>query len=53
MHFIGRAMVAKGWLPPDALPPADSLRIELHGLARAALAPTPPPADSTEDRTPS
>ena len=27
MHFIGRAMIAKGWLPADALPPADSLRV--------------------------
>src|SRR5207244_13128675 len=23
MHFIGRAMVAKGWLDPAQLPPAD------------------------------
>jgi transglycosylase-like protein len=35
MHFIGRAMIAKGWLPPEALPPADSLRVELAGPARA------------------
>jgi membrane peptidoglycan carboxypeptidase len=34
MHFIGRAMIAKGWLPPEALPPADSLRVELAGPAR-------------------
>jgi hypothetical protein len=33
MHFIGRAMVAKGWLSPEALPPADSLRVELAGPA--------------------
>ena len=45
MHFIGRAMVAKGLLAPEALPPADSLAVELRGLARAALFPeaaTPP-----------
>jgi len=35
MHFIGRAMIAKGWLPPEALPPSDSLRVELAGPARA------------------
>ncbi len=40
MHFIGRAMIAKGWLAPDALPPADSLAIEVRGLARQALFPT-------------
>jgi hypothetical protein len=34
MHFIGRAMIAKGWLPPEGLPPADSLRVELAGPAR-------------------
>ena len=34
MHFIGRAMIAKGWLRPEALPPADSLRVELAGSAR-------------------
>jgi len=39
MHFIGRAMVAKGWLPPEALPPADSLRVELAGPAREILFP--------------
>jgi hypothetical protein len=39
MHFIGRAMVAKGWLPPDSLPPADSLRIELGGTARSVVFP--------------
>jgi hypothetical protein len=48
MHFIGRAMIAKGWLPSDALPPSDSLQIELRGLARASLFPadSPSPADS-------
>jgi len=39
MHFIGRAMIAKGWLPPEALPPADSLRVELAGPAREILFP--------------
>jgi hypothetical protein len=39
MHFIGRAMIAKGWLPPEALPPADSLRAELAGPARAIFFP--------------
>jgi Transglycosylase len=39
MHFIGRAMVAKGWLSAEALPPTDSLRIELSGPARAILFP--------------
>ena len=48
MHFIGRAMIAKGWLLPDALPPTDSLQIELRGMARAALFPADSiaPADS-------
>jgi membrane peptidoglycan carboxypeptidase len=39
MHFIGRAMIAKGWLAPDALPPVESLRIEIRGPARDALIP--------------
>jgi len=39
MHFIGRAMIAKGWLPPEALPPADSLRVELAGPAREIFFP--------------
>ena len=34
MRFIGRAMIAKGWLQPEALPPADSLHVELAGRAR-------------------
>ena len=37
MHFIGRAMIAKGWLAPEALPPAESLRVELAGPARATF----------------
>jgi hypothetical protein len=44
MHFIGRAMVARGWLEPDALPPADLLHVELRGRARDAMF---PPADTT------
>jgi membrane peptidoglycan carboxypeptidase len=39
MHFIGRAMIAKGWLQPEALPPVDSLRVELAGPARAIFFP--------------
>ncbi|HVP14365.1 MAG TPA: biosynthetic peptidoglycan transglycosylase, partial [Terriglobales bacterium] len=39
MHFIGRAMVAKGWLDPALLPPRDSLRVELRGPARDVLFP--------------
>jgi len=39
MHFIGRAMIAKGWLAPEALPPAASLRVELAGPARAIFLP--------------
>jgi membrane peptidoglycan carboxypeptidase len=39
MHFIGRAMVTRGWLAPGALPPSDSLHVELLGPARAALSP--------------
>lgn len=39
MHFIGRAMIAKGWLSPEALPPADSLRVELAGPARESFFP--------------
>jgi membrane peptidoglycan carboxypeptidase len=47
MHFIGRAMVAKGWLDPSRLPPADSLRVELGGPAREVLfPPAATPADS-------
>jgi hypothetical protein len=47
MHFIGRAMVAKGWLAPEALPPSDSLRVELAGQARAVVFPDSLAADST------
>ncbi len=53
MHFIGRAMIAKGWLDPAMLPPRDSLRVELRGPARQVLFPPdttrtgPPAADSS------
>ncbi len=46
MHFIGRAMIAKGWLAPDALPPADSLRVAITGQAADDLQ-APPAADRT------
>ena len=46
MHFIGRAMIAKGWLLPEALPPADSLRVELAGPARAFFFPDTARADN-------
>jgi transglycosylase-like protein len=46
MHFIGRAMVAHGWLDPGQLPPADSLHVELGGPARGLLLPRTP-ADTT------
>jgi hypothetical protein len=39
MHFIGRAMVAKGWLAPEMLPPRDSLSVTLRGRARFELFP--------------
>ena len=47
MHFIGRAMIAKGFLQPEALPPADSLRVELAGRARDVFLPVATPADSS------
>lgn len=43
MHFIGRAMMAKGWLASGALPPADSLRVELAGPALEIFFPRLPP----------
>ena len=33
MHFIGRAMIAKGWLRADELPPPEQLVIALRGPA--------------------
>jgi membrane peptidoglycan carboxypeptidase len=47
MHFIGRAMIAKGWLRPEQLPGADSLTVVLTGPARALLAPGATTADTT------
>ena len=38
MHFIGRAMVAKGWLDPGRLPPADLLDVAITGQAQGELA---------------
>lgn len=45
MHFIGRAMIAKGWLPAEALPPADSLHVELAGAAREIVFPDQEPSE--------
>ncbi len=39
MHFIGRAMVARGWLAAEDLPPADELHVDLRGPARDAVFP--------------
>ena len=47
MRFIGRAMVGKGWLDPLALPPADSLEVEITGPARAELEPGGAPATAS------
>ena len=44
MHFIGRAMIAKGWLDPAQLPGRDALRVELRGPAREVLFPRDPTA---------
>ena len=52
MHFIGRAMIAKGWLPPEALPPAASLHVELAGRAREIFFPDTIPADSSAQPPP-
>ena len=59
MHFIGRAMVAKGWLRAEDLPESDALRVELRGPARDVLFPPVGPADpaargdgSARDRRP-
>jgi hypothetical protein len=46
MHFIGRAMAAKGWLDPAALPAAEALEVEITGPARAELFPEVARADS-------
>ena len=39
MHFIGRAMVAKGWLRPEELPSAGQLEVNLAGPARDVIFP--------------
>jgi hypothetical protein len=39
MHFIGRAMINKGWLDPKDLPDSDELDVELRGPARDAVFP--------------
>jgi hypothetical protein len=46
MHFIGRAMVAKGWLREDELPAADELEVKIRGPARDVLFPPEAAADS-------
>jgi len=46
MHFIGRAMIAKGWLDPAMLPPADSLQVKLRGPAREVLFPPGYPSEA-------
>ncbi len=38
MHFIAGKMAAKGWLDPEQVPPADSIRVTLRGPARALFA---------------
>jgi len=45
MHFIGRAMIAKGWLDPDRLPAVDELEIRLRGRARQDFFPDPDVAE--------
>ena len=49
MHFIGRAMVARGWLDPAQLPDRDVLRVELRGPAREALFPRDPTALNSDN----
>ena len=39
MYFIGRAMIAKGWLDAAALPEVDALHVEMRGPARDVLMP--------------
>jgi hypothetical protein len=48
MRFIGRAMTYKGWLATEALPGADSLRVELRGPAGDFYGPAMP--DSARER---
>jgi hypothetical protein len=48
MHFIGRAMIARGWLAPELLPPVERLHVELKGPAGQLFLPTPSaPADTS------
>jgi hypothetical protein len=47
MHFIGRAMIKKGWLRAEDLPPADLLRVEITGPAREMLRPETKAAPDT------
>ena len=47
MHFIGRAMVNKGWLDPEVLPAAADLVVEITGPARALLFPAVGGTDSS------
>lgn len=49
MHFIGRAMIAKGWLSPASLPAAESLSVDLRGPARDVLF---PPEEAHADTIP-
>jgi hypothetical protein len=42
MHFIGRAMIARGWLRAEDLPAAEALRVEIRGPARELIAPAAP-----------
>ncbi len=49
MHFIGRAMIARGRLSPASLPAADSLRVDLRGPARDVLF---PPTETHADTIP-
>jgi len=50
MHFIGRAMIAKGWLDPAELPPMDELTIVLRGPARDVLFPEGMPLEAEKPK---
>jgi hypothetical protein len=39
MHFIGRAMVAKGWLSAEDLPPSEDLDVRIRGAAHQIVFP--------------
>jgi hypothetical protein len=39
MYFIGRAMIARGWLAPEDLPARDQIEVRITGPARNALFP--------------